>query len=123
MYFVSVALAICVAVACTLFSFVAGLGSLFLLSTVISVLLLTGGAGLSISNPRKGVWISGVGAAICAMALIAGLVQLIEAIPFREQPEQTSLLATPSVFLLVAISHLAAALNKYKTMTRSKVAQ
>ena len=116
MYFVSVALAFCVAVVCTVFSFVGGLGWSFLMPTLISVLLLTGGAALFVSYPRWGVWLAGGGAAICAMALIAELIQLIEAIPFREHPEQTTLLATPSVFLIVMISHLAAAHNKYKAM-------
>jgi hypothetical protein len=90
------------------------------LPTLISVLCLTVGTGLSICNPLRGSWISGVGTALCALALIATLVQLIEAIPFHQQPGQTVLLVAPALFLIVMISHLAAAVFKHKAVENPK---
>jgi hypothetical protein len=113
MYFTSAAVAFCVAVVCMLFSFAGGLGWSFLLPTLISVLCLSSGAGVSISKPLIGTRISGIGAALCALALIADLIQLINAIPFQQQPEQIALLLPPGVFLLVMILHIAAAVYKY----------
>jgi hypothetical protein len=113
-YFASAALALCVAVYCTFFSFVSGGGWPFLLPTLISVVCLSCGAGLSISRPLRGTWISGVGAMLCALAIIAALSQLIQAIPFHQQPQQALLLAAPGLFLLVMTFHVAAAVYKYK---------
>lgn len=114
MYFASAALALCVAVFCTFFSFASGGGWPFLLPTLISVLCLSCGAGVSISRPLKGTCISGIGAMLCALALIAALIQLVQVIPFHQQPEQAVLLAAPGLFLLVMISHVAAAIYKYR---------
>ncbi len=114
MYFASGALALCVAVFCTFFSFASGAGWPFLLPTFISVLCLVCGVGVSIRRPLTGTRISGVGAVLCALAVIAAFIQLIQAIPFRQQPQQAVMLAAPGLFLVVMISHLSAALYKYK---------
>jgi uncharacterized membrane protein YdbT with pleckstrin-like domain len=50
---------------------------------------------------------------MCA-AIIVGLIQLAYAIPFHQQPGQTTLLVLPSLFLLTMVLHVALAAYKYK---------
>ena len=121
MYFASAAIALCVAVFCTFFSFVGGLGWLFLLPTLISVICLSCGAGMSIRSPLRGTWVSGFGAISCTLMVIAAAIQLIQAIPFRQQPQQAVMLAAPGLFLVVMILHVVAAVYKYRAEKRRVV--
>jgi hypothetical protein len=81
---------------------------------MISVLCLGCGLGLSIRRPLTATRISGIGALLCALAIIGTLMQLIHAIPFHQQPGQAGLLLTPGIFLVVMIFHMLAAAYKHK---------
>jgi hypothetical protein len=116
MYFASAILALCVALVCTFFSFASGSGWLFLFPSLLSVILIGSGAGLSMSRSLKGTWISGIGALLCALAVVGALIDLIQAIPFHQHPEQGWMLAAPSAFLIVILAHIAAAASRYQRL-------
>jgi hypothetical protein len=115
MYFLTAALAFCVAVFCLFFSFVSEIGWLFIVPTFLAVLCFAGGIGLSIFKPMRGAWLSTLGALLCGFALIANLFDLIRVIPFRKYPGQGWLLVPSSLFLLVMIAHIATAVNKLRS--------
>ena len=111
-------LALVVAILSAMFSLAAGGGWVFLLPTVCAVLLLGAGLILSAGSPASGARLSGAGAVLCAVALVGALAELIQAIPFRQQPGQATMLVAPMLMLGTSVLHAVVALLRWRQMTK-----
>jgi hypothetical protein len=114
MYFASAVLALCVALVCTFFSFIAGSGWAFLLPSALSVPLLAAGIAIAIRKPVAGAWISGFGAVVCSLVIFGDMIQLIQAIPFQRYPQQSWMLVPPGIFLVVILTHIVLAVSRVR---------
>lgn len=107
LFFVSFSFAVVVSIATTCLCVISGAGAILDLLAVCSVFLLLLGTFLSTSALQRGSVLSMTGIGACAIVLLVCIAELLHAIPFRQQPGQTSLLYVPLIFLAALLLHLA----------------
>ena len=101
---------VAVAMTCLFLSYAMGRGWIYVVSTLAAALVTTFGILVSKRQPTLAAKLSGTGAAMCTLVLLSWLVELIHAIPFREQPEQETMLIGPVALLVFSILHLTIAI-------------